>query len=215
MYGNGIPLLQLPQQLYANQMSFGMGGYPVTSPYQQVQNINMANSALPAYARINPAQIDAVANQRRQAFMRDFANPYMSRVQSQNSLRSGDTQNSFAMQDNAFERAEMSRQAENVYSDAKANETSRIASLRNSYLGIPTTDATGEADAQYKAMVQEQELARQRRQEWLGPNGYIPNFGANAMAGINYYANGSNPLGGLASGIGQFGGGFINGLLGR
>lgn len=190
-------------------------GYPQVSPWQQVSNINMANSMLPAFAQFNPGQIDSIAQQRKQAFMRDFANPYMSRVRSQNSLRSGDTQNSFAMQDNAFEKAEMARQAENVYSDAKANETSRISSLRNSYLGIPTADAEGQADSQYKAMVQEQELARQRRQEWLGPNGYIPNFGANAMAGINYYANGSNPLGGLAHNIGQFGSGFINGLLGR
>lgn len=187
-------------------------GYPVVSPWQQVSNINMANDMLPGYARFNPAAIEGVATQRRNAFMRDFGNPYMSRVYAQNSKRSGDGVNSFAQQDNAFERAEMARQSENVYNEAKSDETGRIAALRNSYLGIPTTDSENAADAQYKAMVQEQELARQRRQDWLGPNGYIPRA-ADGLGGLAYGV--ANTFPNFGAGVGSFASGLMNGLLGR
>lgn len=195
----------------AQYNSYG-GGYPQVAPWQQVANINMANSMLPQWASINPAAIDSVAQTRRNAFQRDFGNPYMSRVYAQNSKRSGEGMNSFAQQDNAFERAEMARQAENVYNDAKDNETSRIANLRNSYLGIPTADAQGQADSQYKAMVQEQQLARQRRQDWFGQGGYLDNAGQNL--GLAAYGF-SNAYPNFGTNVGNFASGLMSGLLGR
>lgn len=182
-------------------MGMNMGYMPIfgasgvdsyMSPQAQVMGINQANQALPAFARYNPQAIENTARQQQNNFMRDYGNPYLARVRSENSLRTGDGMNSFAQQDNAFENAEMARQASNVYFDSKNNELQRINALRDSYLGVPTNDMGDVGEASYKAAIQQQELQRQRSQDlWghIGDGVYAgyPIFGAATNAFSNAY----------------------------
>lgn len=196
-------------------MGMNMGYMPIfgasgvdsyMSPQAQVIGINQANQALPAFARYNPQAIENTARQQQNNFMRDYGNPYLARVRSENSLRSGDGMNSFAQQDNAFENAEMARQASNVYFDSKNNELERINALRNSYLGVPTNNMDNVGEASWQAAIQQQELERQRSQDLWGRIGNgvgagAPFFGSALGTFGTAYANQAqqNPNAGVLS----------------
>lgn len=196
-------------------MGMNMGYMPIfgasgvdsyMSPQAQVMGINQANQALPAFARYNPQAIENTARQQQNNFMRDYGNPYLARVRSENSLRTGDGMNSFAQQDNAFENAEMARQASNVYFDSKNNELERINALRNSYLGVPTNNMDNVGEASWQAAIQQQELERQRSQDLWGRIGNgvgagAPFFGSALGTFGTAYANQAqqNPNAGVLS----------------
>ena len=196
-------------------MGMNMGYMPIfgasgvdsyMSPQAQVIGINQANQALPAFARYNPQAIENTARQQQNNFMRDYGNPYLARVRSENSLRTGDGMNSFAQQDNAFENAEMARQASNVYFDSKNNELERINALRNSYLGVPTNNMDNVGEASWQAAIQQQELERQRSQDLWGRIGNgvgagAPFFGSALGTFGTAYANQAqqNPNAGVLS----------------
>ena len=173
----------------------GVNGY--LAPQAQVNALNAANAALPAYARYNPTAIENAARTQQAQFMRDYASPYLARVGAQNSIRAGEGMNSFAQQDNAFENAEMARQASNVYMDAKSNELAKLAALRSSYMGVPTNDMGQMGEAGYQASIQQAELERQRKQDmWgrvgMGVQGGAPFFGAGLQAFGNAYSTQAN-----------------------
>lgn len=180
----------------------GVQGY--LSPQAEVQGLNAANRALPAYLQYNQGLLDQTQSRASQNFMRDFGNPSMAMVRAKNSQRSGDGMNSFAQQDNAFNQAEMARQASNVGLDARNAEIGRINQMRSGYFGTPTNDMDSVADDSYAAQLNAQKLAMQRTEDMYGR---IGGFGKVLQ---NPYV--ANAVGNIAGDIGNFAGGVGGGI---
>lgn len=169
--------------------------FGAVSPWQQVQNINMANAGMPQWAQLNPQAINQVANQRRQAVMAGAGN-------------------------NPFEKAEFSRVASNVYNDTRNSETSRVNYMRNAYFGTPTADSQWQAAQQWRANMYGQQQGMRNWDEWLNPNtGYIPTLGAPAAAAGMYFLQSllpqkPPPASQIGGSVGQGIGNAFNGLGG-